>query len=120
MKPKPKGRGKGKPKGKAKPKGKGKAKAAPKAAIGEPELLKRPAAAVAAFAGKIPRIDRKESVYWGGGRVYLASGSMVRVYARKEDRHDKRMKYKDDASLRVAWEKACNIIATDPRPRAAD
>jgi hypothetical protein len=105
---------------KAKPAAKTKAKSVSAASIGKPITLKRPAAIAAASPGKFPRIDRNDSVYWGGGRVYLASGSMVRVYARQDDRNDKRMKYKDEASLRVVWEKACNIIATDPRPRNAD
>ena len=63
-----------------------------------------------------PRVDQKESVYWGGGRLYKARGGMVRVYARAKDRKDKRFKFTDSASLNESWEKACSVIANDPRP----
>ena len=119
MKPKPKGRGKGKPKGKAKPKGKGKAKAAPKAAIDAPKPKAKAKAkkAVAVSDVKFPPIQRKDSLYWGGGRLYLAKGgAMVRVYARTGDRASPRFGYKDGAGLKVAWSNACKVISTDPRP----
>jgi hypothetical protein len=105
-------------KGKAKGKASGKAKAKSAASIAKPSILKRPAAIDAASVGKFPAINRKgDSVYWGGGRVYMASGDMVRVYPRKGDRHDKRMKFKDEKSLLAAWNKACRIIEDDDRPR---
>ena len=108
---------KAKPAAKTKAKAKEKPKTASAASIGDPDILKRPAAIAAASLGKFPRVDRNESVYWGGGRLYMASGSMVRVCAREKDRKDKRIKFTDGPSLLVAWEKACRVIATDDRPR---
>ena len=108
---------KAKPAAKTKAKAKGKPKTASAASIGEPDIVKRPAAIAAASLGKFPRVDRKESVYWGGGRLYKASGDMVRVYAREKDRKDKRIQFTDGPSLLVAWEKACRVIANDDRPR---
>ena len=99
---------------KAKGKGKTKAKAAAKA---EAPKMKRPAAIDSAVS-KFPRVDRKgTTVYWGGGRLHKAKGDMVRVYARKGDRHDKRFNFIDSASLNESWKKDCSVIANDPRAR---
>ena len=107
-----------KPKKVAKAKGKGKTKAKAKAAAKvEAPKMKRPAAIDSAVS-KFPGIDRTgKTVYWGGGRVYKAKGSdMVRVYARKGDRQDKRFKYTDEASLKRSWTRACSVIVDDRRP----
>ena len=90
------------------PKMKPKAKAKTKA--------KAKAAAIDSAVSKFPRVDQKESVYWGGGRLYKAKGGMVRVYARTNGRKDKRFKFTDSASLNESWKKACSVIANDPRP----
>ena len=101
----------------AKAKGKGKTKAKAKAAAkAEAPKMKRPAAIDSALSSKFPRVDRKDSMYWGGGRLYKAAGDMVRVYARTKDRKDKRFKFTDSASLNESWKKACSVIANDPRP----
>ena len=78
--------------------------------------MKRPSAVDKAITAKFPRVDPKESVYWGGGRLYKATGDMVRVYARQSDRKDKRFSFTDPAFLNMAWEKACHVIVNDPRP----
>ena len=82
-----------------------------------PATMKRPAAIGATSLGRFPKVDRNQSVYWGGGRLYTAAGDMVRVYARSTDREDKRFKYKDSASFKAAWDKACRRILEDPRER---
>ena len=87
-----------------------------KAPAGPRATMKRPAAVGKQSASKFPRVDATKSVYWGGGRLYKASGDMVRVYARTSDRKDKRFKFTDPASLNATWEKTCHVIVTDPRP----
>ena len=47
--------------------------------------------------------------------TFKARGGMVRVYARKGGRHDKRFSFANRASLNEAWKKACNVIVNDPR-----
>ena len=107
----------------AKAKGKGKTKAKAKAKAKAPKMkpkakakTKAKAAAIDSAVSKFTRVDQKESVYWGGGRLYKARGGMVRVYARTKDRKDKRFKFTDSASLNESWKKTCSVIANDPRP----
>ena len=110
---------KSKARAKAAPKSKAKAKSAPKSAIDAPKHKGKAKAkkAVAVSDVKFPPIQRKDSLYWGGGRLYLAKGgTMVRVYARTWDRASPRFGYKDAAGLKVAWSNACKVISTDPRP----
>ena len=116
--------GKAKMKAEAKTKAAGKTKAAAKKAAAKtvateapPATITRPAAVDETSSSKFPRVDRTETVYFGGGRLHKAAGNMVRVYARTGDRGDKRCTFTDTASLNVAWEKACHVIANDPRPR---
>ena len=71
------------------------AAAAAKAPAEPPATMKRPTAVGTTISSNFPRVDRKESVYWGGGRLYKAAGDMVRVYARESDRTDKRFNFKD-------------------------
>ena len=105
-------------------KAKAKAAAAKKAAAAAkpieppPTIVKRPSGVETLCSSKFPRVETKVSVYWGGGRVYKAKGEMVRVYARTEDRKDKRFTFTDKASLNAAWIKACRVIADDTRPVA--
>ena len=105
-------------------KAKAKAAAAKKAAAAAkpieppPTIVKRPSGVETLCSSKSPRVETKVSVYWGGGRVYKAKGDMVRVYARSEDRKDKRFTFTDKASLNAAWIKACRVIVDDPRPVA--
>ena len=91
------------------------AAAASKSKEAPPTIAKRPAGVDSASSAKFPPVDRKETVYWGGGRMYKAQGDMIRVYARVGDRKDKRFKFTDKASLNVSWEKACRVIADDTR-----
>ena len=105
-------------------KAKAKAAAAKKAAAASkpieppPTIVKRPSGVEPLCSSKSPRVDTKVSVYWGGGRVYKAKGDMVRVYARTEDREDKRFSFTDKPSLNATWIKACRVIADDTRPVA--
>ena len=105
-------------------KDKAKAAAAKKAAAASthieppPTIAKRPSGVKPLRSSEFPRVDPDASVYWGGGRVYKAKGNLVRVYARKEDRSDKRFAFTDKASLNAAWIKACRVIVDDPRPVA--
>ena len=84
-----------------------------------PATMKRPSAFVEESLSKYPRVDLKKSVYWGGGRIYKATGSMIRAYTRVGDRSDKRFSIKegDMSSLNEAWRKGCDKIKDDPRPR---
>ena len=86
-----------------------KAAAPAKPADAPPTVVKK-TAGVEMCSSKFPPIDPKASVYWGGGRVYKASGNMVRVYARCEDRNDKRFSFKSKAALHC-------LLYTSPSPR---
>ena len=86
------------------------------AAKAPPVTKKRPSAVDTETSSKFPRVDANNTVYYGGGRLYKAAGDIVRVYARKGDRKDKRIRFTDTASLKEAWTKACHVIVNDPRP----
>jgi hypothetical protein len=86
------------------------------AAKAPPVTKKRPSAVDTETSSKFPRVDANNTVYYGGGRLYKAAGDIVRVYARKGDRKDKRIRFTDTASLKEAWTKACHVIVDDPRP----
>ena len=132
------GRAKGKAKGKAKakalvakktktseppPKATTKATAKAKATADATPRKKATTASAAvakALPSKFPPVNRKTSVYWNGGRLYVAKGDQVRAYCRKKDRGDKRFVFKagNTASLRAAWLEGCHAINDDPRPRS--
>jgi len=118
----PKAKAASKAASKAAAKAKAAAAAKPVAALkpgkAPPAIAKRPAGVEALDSSEFPKLPKKGSVYWRGGRVYKTKkGDMVRVYARSTDRADKRGRFDDAASLNAAWDKACHVIANDTRER---
>jgi hypothetical protein len=70
-----------------------------------------------------PKAPKKlQNAHYMTGVIYpnykSPSGNIMRVFARKGDRHEQRIPYnpKDRADAMRAWDLACACIETDPRP----